>query len=152
MRGSYSLSPSSVLLRPAFGLARLSNSSRPRQIRPTCWNRQPLRRRFIQYHERGRGKQEQSRSPAFRSPNIEIRSSTPPRRERQQTRMIEISMPQTEIACPTTPFAFFAELNPEDALRVASQDGLFDRCLDGRAGDVLVGCLLPAGRAVAHGG
>jgi hypothetical protein len=43
------------------------------------------------------GSKNKAGRPLFGNPNIEIRSSTPPWRERQQARMIEVSMSQTEI-------------------------------------------------------
>ena len=58
-----------VLSHPMFGPARLFNSSRSRQTRPAYRNRQPVRRRFIKYHEMGRGKQGKSGETRFRNPS-----------------------------------------------------------------------------------
>jgi hypothetical protein len=46
---SHQFTPSAIQLCPTFGLARLSDSSRPRRTRPTGRNRQPFRRRIIKY-------------------------------------------------------------------------------------------------------
>jgi hypothetical protein len=70
------LSPPSIPFRPTFGLARLSNSSRPQRTCPIYRNRQPLRRRFIKYHEMGRGRQEKKERHAPRrgNPKYETRN------------------------------------------------------------------------------
>jgi hypothetical protein len=64
-RNSHLFHPSAILFRSPLGPARLPNSSRPQRTCPTHRNRQPLRHRVIQYHEMGRGKQEQSGRPAL---------------------------------------------------------------------------------------
>jgi len=74
---SHTVSPSSIPFGPTLGLAQARNSSRPQRTRSTCRNRQPLRRRFIEYHERGGGKQEEmSRGGEIQIPSTKFQTNS----------------------------------------------------------------------------